>query len=233
MTAYRANGRPKTNDETMSTIPPTNTPLIDILPMISPIHPAARLCRALAALEPQILLRSALRQSPRHQLRNIHQLWRAFAFRRQRIAEHAVTEGAGSSHCGRAGCDEFGCAHLAYPLAGLLAQKCEPAAGSAAEAAFMRARRLDQLTRGPHDCTRLLVYISIAAQVARVMVHNPILIGLLRQPIRIARQKLTVMLDLRRRAVLLPVLLDGAHAMRANGNNLLDLVLGQRCEVGL
>ena len=45
-------------------------------------------------------------------------------------------------------------------------------------------------------------------------------------------QKLAVMLDCRRRAVLLPVLLNGAHAMRADRNDFLDLVLRQCFQVG-
>ena len=48
----------------------------------------------------------------------------------------------------------------------------------------------------------------------------------------VAGQKFAVMLDLGRCAVLLPVFLDGADAVRADGDDLLDLVLRQGFEIG-
>ena len=46
-----------------------------------------------------------------------------------------------------------------------------------------------------------------------------------------AGHELTVVLDFRGCAVFLPIFLDGAHTVRADGNDLLDLVLGEVFEV--
>ncbi len=52
-----------------------------------------------------------------------------------------------------------------------------------------------------------------------------------RQLVLIARHELAVMLDLGRRAVILPVLRDGADAVRADRHNLRDLLLLEDLEI--
>ena len=47
-----------------------------------------------------------------------------------------------------------------------------------------------------------------------------------------AGEEFAVMLDFRGRAEVLPVFLDSAHAMRADGDDFLDFILGKVFEIG-
>ena len=135
--------------------------------------------------------------------------------------------------CG-AGGDEFGGADVADALAGFFAEEGEAAAGSATEAALVVARGFDEFAGEGDDGARLVVDIAIAAEVAGVVVDDLfarfwLLCG---SCVGEAGQEFAVVLDLGRRAVLLPVFLDGADAVRADGDDLLDLVLREGFEVG-
>ena len=120
--------------------------------------------------------------------------------------------------------DQLRRAHLAHALACLLAQKRQPSAGAAAKTPLMRARCFNQLAGQRRNLPRLVVYPTIAPQIARIVEDNLLLVFWTEGSLRCeARQKLAVMFHLGRRAKLLPVLLNGAHAMRADGDDLLHV----------
>ena len=87
----------------------------------------------------------------------------------QRIAKHRIAEGAGGADGRCAGRDQFLGAHMADALAGFFAEKDQPAAGAATEAALARARRIDHLAGGRGNGARLVVDVAIAAQVAGIV----------------------------------------------------------------
>ena len=122
---------------------------------------------------------------------------------------------------------------MADALAGLFAEKGEATTCSAAEAAFRVAFRFNQLAGVCDDGARLGIDVAIAAQVAGVVVDDRLLLRWPRQAAEMACHELAVMLELGRCAIFLPVFLDGAHAMRADGDDLLDLVLRECFEIGL
>ena len=116
-------------------------------------------------------------------------------------------------------------AHMAHALACLLAQKRQPSACSATKAALVRCaalpptvarqrRNLSRLARTPRD--------TAPDSRDRETLSSPGFCASAACP-AIPRQKLAVMLHLRRRAILLPVFLNGPHAMRADRNDLLHL----------
>ncbi len=113
-----------------------------------------------------------------------------------------------------AGCGEFGGADLADAFAGFFAEEGEPAAGSAAEAAFVVAWGFDQLAGAGDDGARLVVDVAIAAQVAGVVEDDLFELGALpglkplyalpnglkpppswRKFVRVTGQELAVVLD--------------------------------------
>ena len=85
------------------------------------------------------------------------------------IAEHGVAERAGRADGGGAGGDEFFGAGVADAVAGFFAEERESAAGSAAEAALMGARRFNEFSGEGDNGAGLLVDIAIAAEVAGVV----------------------------------------------------------------
>src|ERR1017187_9011378 len=97
----------------------------------------------------------------------------------------------------------------------------------------MAAWGLDQMTCGPDKSTRLFIYIAVSSQVAWVVVDNLLRALDLRQLAQMPGYELTVVLNRRRRSVFLPVFLDRAHTMWADGDDLLDLVLRHVFEVTL
>jgi len=111
----------------------------------------------------------SFRQSPRNHLGNIQQLWRAFAFGGQRILEHGIAEGAGGGDGLCAGCCQFRRAVVADALAGLLAEKSKPAAGSATEAALAVAPGFDEFAGQRRNRARLLLDFAVAAQVSGIV----------------------------------------------------------------
>src|ERR1017187_7112445 len=113
-----------------------------------------------------------------------------------------------------------------HAFALLFAQEHLAAAGPAAEGTLARARHFHHC-RGLCDYRpRLVVFLAVTAQIARVVVNH----GLAPpprprrgQPVRQPRQQFAVMLNLERRARLPPIRPDGPHAMRAYRHHLLDL----------
>ena len=114
----------------------------------------------------------SLRQSPRRQLRNVHQLRRAFALFRERIPEHRIAEGACRADHARSRCGKLSRAHMAHAFALFLAEKHQPSARAATKTALMRARRFHKLSRQRRNSPRLLVNPAIPPQIAGIVEHN-------------------------------------------------------------
>jgi hypothetical protein len=113
-----------------------------------------------------------LRQSPRHQLRNVQQLRRIFAACCECILKHRIAEGAGCGNDIGASRGEFRRAHLAHAVALFLTQKREASAGAAAKAALPRARRFHQFAGQRRDLARLVVDVAVAAEIAGIVVDD-------------------------------------------------------------
>ena len=154
---------------------------------------------------------------------------------------------------------QFGCAVVAYPLAGLFAQESQAAAGPATEAAFLVARGFYKLSGECGYGAGLIVDIAVAPEVTGIVeddlppgcgyggggvgafVRFALKCGGRNgdrgwrrswQFVGKAGEEFAVMLDLRWCAIFLPVFLDGADAVGADGDDLLYLVLCQGFEVG-
>src|SRR5581483_3782177 len=114
------------------------------------------------------------------------------------------------------------------------AEEDEAAAGAAAEAALARARWINHLAGGGSNGARFIVDVAVAAQVAGIVEHNLFLVlDRLWEPVHVARQKLAMVLDGRRRAVGFPVFLNRAYAMRTDGDYFFNFGLGEGFEIGL
>src|ERR1700730_11902103 len=110
-------------------------------------------------------------------LRDVQQLRRRFRHAGQRIAEHRIAERTRSSdHVRSGGHQLFGALH-ADAFALLFTQEREAASGAAAKRSFSRAQRIERRAETPNHAARLIVNVAIAAQVARVVVHDLLTIG--------------------------------------------------------
>ena len=132
---------------------------------------------------------------------------------------------------------ELGGTVVTDALAGLFTEKGETASGSAAEAALAVARGFNEVSRQGCDGAGFFIYVSIAAQVTGIVEDDGLgcvicIWSLMRDFVLVAGQKLAVVLNFRGRAVLFPVLLDGADAVRADGDDFLDFILGKVFEIG-
>ena len=97
-----------------------------------------------------------------------------------------------------AGGSQFRCAHVTHAFACLLAQKGQPAAGSAAEAALAERGASTNSPASADHLARLVVNAAIAAQIAGIVEDNFFAgLGLLGSWSAITRQKFAVMLHRR------------------------------------
>src|SRR5579883_33526 len=154
-------------------------------------------------------------QIRRRDLGDVQQFRRRLRYRGESVAEHRIAERAGRAHLARSGSRQFPGARMADAVALFLAQEGQPAAGAAAETALAGALRIDHFARQSGHRARLLENTPVAAQIARIVKHDPLSL-LAGQLVDVARQEFTVMLDRRGLAELLPVGGDGAHAVRAD-----------------
>src|SRR6185312_3634730 len=139
------------------------------------------------------------------------------------IAEHGVAERTGGADGFGAGSNEFGCAIVAYAVACFFSQEDQAASRPAAETAFAVTGSFDQRAGGGDYGAGLFVDVLVAAEVARVVVRDGVVLGLLRKLRGVAGHELGVVFDFGGNAVLAPVGGDGAHAVRAYRNDLFDL----------
>ena len=100
-----------------------------------------------------------------------------FAFSGEGVAEHGIAEGAGGADGRGAGSDEFVGAGVADAVAGFFAEEDEATAGSAAEAALMRAWGFDDFAGERGDGTGFVVDVAVAAQVAGIVVDDGFFAG--------------------------------------------------------
>ena len=103
---------------------------------------------------------------------DVEQLRRRFADGGERVAEHGIAEGAGGADDLGAGAGELFGADVADALALLFAEEGQAAAGSAAEAALVRAGGFDESAGLRDDGAGLFVDVLIAAEVAGVVVDD-------------------------------------------------------------
>jgi hypothetical protein len=120
---------------------------------------------------------------------------------------------------------------MADALAGLFAEKSKTTARATAEAALGVALSFDQMASVRDDGAWLGIDIAIAAQVAGVVIDDGLLLRWPRQLAEVARHEFAVVLDLRRRAVFLPVFLNRTNAVGADGDNFLHLILSKVLEI--
>ena len=121
------------------------------------------------------------------------------------VTEHGVAEGAGGAYGGGPGTGEFLSADVADAVAVFFAEEGKSAAGTAAEAAFVAAWGFDERAGEGDDLAGLLVDVTIAAEVAGVVVDNVATFRLFREAVFVAGHELGVVLDLGGDAVLAPV----------------------------
>src|SRR5260370_23174076 len=169
----------------------------------------------------------------RGDLRDIQQFWRCWRYLGQRVAEHGLTEWTRSGHHTGPGSQQFLGATDVDALTFFLAQKYHPAARAAAAGAIAGTRRIDHFACHRRHRAGLLVNALVASQITGI-VKDYFLLNAARGQTRFnARQKFAVVLDLEPRAELPPVLPDGSHAMRADGEHFLYIALPDVLDVRL
>src|ERR1700683_1332529 len=115
----------------------------------------------------------------------------------ERVAEHALAEGARrSDHLRARGNQLFG-AFQVDPLALLFTEKHLAAAGAATERSLAGAGGVDDVGGAADDVARLLIYVAITPQVAGVVENGCLARGIARRQAALhPRQQFAVVLTL-------------------------------------
>src|SRR6266478_7010373 len=149
------------------------------------------------------------------------------------VVEHHRAEWACHRQGLRASAGGFAYALFVDGLAPPLLHPHARAAGAAAEGALAVARHFHRVPGGGRQLTRRLAHVVVAREVARVVVSDLPVTG---ERLQLAfaqegRQELCVVHDLVSASEVGVFVADGVEAVRARGDDLLDLHLVQRADV--
>ena len=150
----------------------------------------------------------------------------------KRVAKHAVAKRAGGADGFRSGIDEFLSTDVIDTFAGFFAEEDEPTTCPATERALAGTRRVDYMRRPRNDLPRLVVDAAITAEIAGIVEDDAFVCWSGGKLVDVTGEKLAVMLNFDGSAEFAPVLRDGADTVRTDGDDLFDIRLLERGEIG-